>query len=212
MIQSSQAMPHQLSPDQPLREPTPIAPAAVPQLGRFRYQETSHLPVTLTPFIGRRNDIAELSFLLQRGDIRLLTLTGPGGIGKTRLGIAVAELAEPSNDGVWFVALDAITDPDLVLPAIAESLGLLESGHATADALLHASLANRASLLVLDNFEHVLAASSAIGHLLSACRALTIIVTSRTRLGVYGEQEYAVRPLAIPDAAQTLDPRADARV
>src|SRR4051794_13280914 len=160
----------------------------------------AHLPVPLTPLIGRHQERAVLTTLLREGEVRLVTLTGPGGVGKTRLALAVAaDLLEDFPDGVWFVDLSPLTDPALVIPAIAKSLGLHETnGQPVLESLISA-LQHRVLLLLLDNFEHVQAAAGNIGRLLAAAPYLKVLVTSRAVLHLSGEHEYAVPPLALPD-------------
>ena len=130
----------------------------------------------------------------------MITLTGMGGVGKTRLALqAAAELNSAFADGVWFVALASVADPLLVLPTLAQALGVRETGGQSLDERLRQDLSDRQLLLVLDNFEHLLAAAPAVTGLLAGCPNLRVLVTSRAALRVSGEQVYEVPPLAAPD-------------
>src|SRR5919107_3847658 len=160
----------------------------------------SNLPAQPTPLVGRDRELDEVLALLRSPAVRLLTLTGPGGTGKTRLGLqAATELTDEFEDGVFFVALSAVADPTLVAPAITRTLGLTESGNQPAEELLEGYLRDRQVLLVMDNFEQVLESASLLDALLSAAPGLKILATSRTHLGLYGEHEYPVGPLSLPD-------------
>ena len=165
-----------------------------------------NLPVQPTALIGREKEVAAVQHLLCRDDVRLLTLTGPGGIGKTRLGLQVAaDEAFRFADGVYFVNLAPLSDPALVLPTIASTLDLKESaGQALLD-VLRAYLRNKELLLLLDNFEQVLSAAVPVADLLAACLKLKVLVTSRAVLYVRGEQEFAVPSLALPDPKHLPD-------
>jgi predicted ATPase/DNA-binding CsgD family transcriptional regulator len=159
-----------------------------------------HLPAYLTPLIGREQEIVEACTLLRRPEVRLVTLTGPGGIGKTRLAVQVAtELVADFDGGVSFVSLAPISDPELVIPAIAQTLDVKESGTRPLMDLLKAFLQDKYVLLVLDNFEHLLPAAPQLADLLTSCPHLKLLVTSRAALHLQGEHEFLVSPLALPD-------------
>jgi predicted ATPase len=158
------------------------------------------LPVPLTSFLAREREIADVSALVRRDDVRLLTLTGPGGVGKTRLAIAVAsEVVADFADGVAFVGLAPVREPDLVAATIAQALGVGEGGDRSVQTALLAALGRAELLLVLDNFEHLVDAAPLVSELLSACPRLTVLATSRSGLRVSGEREYPVLPLSLPD-------------
>ncbi|HEY6408223.1 MAG TPA: adenylate/guanylate cyclase domain-containing protein, partial [Ktedonobacteraceae bacterium] len=161
---------------------------------------SNNLPIQLTSLIGREREVATVERLLRREDVRLLTLTGPGGTGKTRLGLQVAaELSDLFSDGVYFVNLAPIRDPAFVVPTIAQTLTVRENGVQPLFDLLKAALRDKQILLLLDNFEQVVSAAISQTELLAACPRLKIMVTSRMALHVQAEQEFAVPPLALPD-------------
>jgi predicted ATPase/transcriptional regulator with XRE-family HTH domain len=165
------------------------------------------LPVPLAPLLGRTDEIDALCARLRTEEVRLITVTGPGGVGKTRVALAVAAaMCDEISDGVWFVPLAAIRDPALTAPTIAHAIGLEErSGQAIEDALRQ-RLRNSSGLLVLDNFEQIATAGGIVSGMLTACPHLRILVTSRSALRVYGEHEYPLGPLPVPD------PASDARI
>ena len=165
------------------------------------------LPLPLTPLVGRAAEVAEVVGLLCPPGVRLLTLIGPGGVGKTRLGLqAAADLSASFRDGVSFVGLAPITEPDLVASAIAGTLGARETPVGSSVRNLVASLRERQLLLVLDNFEHLAAAAALVGDLLVACPDLTVLATSRAPLRIYGERTFGVPPLALPDPRRPPPP------
>ncbi|MFN8490683.1 MAG: LuxR C-terminal-related transcriptional regulator [Caldilineaceae bacterium] len=156
------------------------------------------LPNPLTPLVGRRAEVDAVKQLLKQH--RLLTLTGPGGIGKTRLALQAAEeMRGFFPDGVCFVDLSAIHEAGLVTNTIAHVLDVAESLETPLATLIQAALRDKQFLLVLDNFEHLLDAAPLVAELLMACRMVTVLITSREILALYGEQEYAVPPLQLPD-------------
>lgn len=164
---------------------------------------THMLPAQLNTIIGRTQEIATLSTLLRCSDVRLLTLLGPGGVGKTRLGLAIAkEVATHFHDGVFFVSLAALREPQLVLPTIAQVIGVEEVVDSPITERLQDYLFNKQLLLVLDNFEHVLEAGFQVAELLATAPNVKVLVTSREILHLYGEHEFEVQPLALPQLLQ----------
>ncbi len=165
----------------------------------------TNLPMQLTTLVGREAEIAHVSAKIEREGARLVTLTGPGGTGKTRLALAVAaEALDAFPDGVWFVDLAPLTDPALVLPGIASVLGVRETGGQGLLRAVEAFLASKRLLLVLDNFEQVLDAAPHLAELLVACPQLAMLVTSREPLQIRAEQQIPVAPLTLPPAESVL--------
>jgi len=168
------------------------APERIYQLGEGEFPplkslNQSNLPEQPTPFVGREKELAEVLQLVGDQNVRLLTLTGPGGSGKTRLAVqAAAEMVEEHEHGVWWIGLQAVRDPELVVPAIGSALG------AKSEPAEH--IGSRRMLLVLDNLEQVVGAAPALGELLAACPSMKMVTTSREPLRLAAEQEYAVPP------------------
>ncbi len=182
------------------------------ELGLLQYEfnpqeesnlQSGNLPAQLTSFVGRGKEIEKIKQLLKSN--RLVVLTGPGGSGKSRLALQVAaELSGDYSDGAWLVELAALNEPHLVADAIIQALKVQIGGNSAPEVTLRRFLAKKHLLLLLDNFEHLLEASSLVAEILAAAPQLTVLVTSRERLHLYGEQKYPVHPLGLP-ARQELD-------
>ena len=160
----------------------------------------NNLPYQPMPLIGRERELETIQRVILRDGVNLFTITGPGGIGKTRLALqAASELLDDFEDGVFFVSLASITDADLVPATILQTLGFATGENQPAVDLLKSQLQNKQILLVIDNFEQVMPASPLLNELLKAAPGLKILVTSQAVLHVYGEYEFNVPPLAVPD-------------
>src|SRR6266699_6271227 len=159
------------------------------QLDNYRH----NLPAQLTPLIGREQEVTAVDTLLRHPEVRLLTLMGPGGVGKTRLGLQVAaELADQFTDGVVLVRLAPVTDPEQVVPAIIQTLSISERSGQAPLSLLTSALKDKQILLLLDNCEQVIEAAVPLAELLAACLKLKLLVTSQVLLHVQSEHVFAV--------------------
>ncbi len=178
-----------------------------PPLGQLDERDTTHnLSAPLTRFVGREDQVAQLRKQLVEGETRLVTLVGPGGSGKTRLAQHVANgLTERFAQGVWIVYLSAVRDPDLVVQSIMQTLYIQPTPGLPASQSLIGYLRHKRMLLILDNFEQVAQAAPLIGDLLAAAPGLTVLVTSRVVLHLYGESRFKVPPLDIPDPGGAMD-------
>lgn len=169
-------------------------------------RQVGNLPADMTSFVGRRRELAEIRRLLSVS--RLVTLTGVGGVGKTRLALRAAASQHRAHDAVWLVDLTSLKDPALVPQTVAATLGVRDSAAGPVRAVVE-FLTSQRTLLVLDNCEHLIDACAALaGHLLSAVPELRILATSRQSLGIAGEQQLSVAPLTVPDSDEQLTPKA----
>lgn len=176
---------------------TPVLPAVPSPI-----TVANNIPISLTSLVGREREIADIQAMLRGNNIRLLTLTGTGGVGKTRLAQEVAtQLLSDFTDGVFQISLASITDANLVISAIAQILEVHETGGTTLLTSLQEHLREKSLLLLIDNFEQVIDAAPILAELLMAAPRLKLLVTSRERLHVRGEHEFAVSPLVLPDLA-----------
>lgn len=160
---------------------------------------TGSLPMPLSSLVGRVDELALITELITLSELRILTLTGPGGVGKTMLALHAARLAvDAFPDGVWFVPLATVTDPDHVLPAVIKAFGLPDASETSVEGRLQVVLRGKRILLVLDNLEQVVQVSPRLAGLLQSCPGVTALATSRVRLRVSGEREFPVPPLQLP--------------
>ena len=188
-----------------------IVPDLSQQFPPLRSLNNTNLPAEANSLIGRHRELAETKALLEREDVRILTLTGPGGTGKTRLALRLAaHLVEDFKNGVFLVALAPLSDPALVLSTVAQTLGVKEKSGETVAESLRRQLEGKSVLLVLDNFEHVLPAAWGIGQILQSAPQVKVLATSRERLHLVGEYEHPVHPLSEHDAVALFKERAGA--
>ncbi|HZG68629.1 MAG TPA: helix-turn-helix domain-containing protein, partial [Herpetosiphonaceae bacterium] len=168
-------------------------------------RRSRNLPLQLDLFIGREHEIETLTRRLLQRDVRLLTLTGPGGAGKTRLALEIAgRLVEHFADGVYFVDLAAIVEPELVVFAIAQAIGVNEIAGQLLTVGLQQHLLDKQALLVIDNFEQVASAAPLAPRLLAVCPQLKVLATSRVLLRVSGEHAFSIPPLSLPHPGQQM--------
>ena len=184
--------------DEPL--PRQLPAAAAISVAAPAISTSTNLPRALTPLVDREEEVKMVRALLLLEGVHLLTLVGPGGLGKTRVALEVAGgLVDQFRDGVFFVALGAIRDPNLVASAIAQTVSIGEFGGLSLVETLKAALRNKQLLLLLDTFDHLIEAAPLVTELLAACPQLKLLVTSRMVLRVRGENRFAVLPLTVPD-------------
>ncbi len=188
-----------LRPEHIFQLTVPDLPSEFPPLKTLE-RRPHNLPMQPTPLIGREQEVASVCELLRRPEVRLVTLTGPAGVGKTRLGLQVgAELSDQFADGVFAVFLAPVSDPDLVVSALIQTLEVTDLGTQPPLTLLKGALKDKHLLLLLDNFEQVVEAALMVADLLAACPRLKVLVTSRVVLHVRAEREFAVPPLSLPN-------------
>src|SRR5579863_490706 len=169
-------------------------------------QRPHNLPTQPTPFVGREQEMERLYQMLCRPDVRLVTLTGPAGIGKTRLALQVAaELSDVFADGLFLVPLAPVNEPEQTVPTIIQTLGISDLSNQAPLTLLKSALKDKQMLLLLDNFEHVIPAAVHIAELLATCPRLKIIVTSQVVLRLQAEREFTVPPLSLPNLKHLPD-------
>jgi len=158
------------------------------------------LPALLSPLLGREKETATILELLNRADVRLVTITGPGGVGKTSMSLQVGhQSAKSFKDGVFFISLAPINDSTLIIPTIARELGVIESPNRLLLDSLKDFLHKKEILLLLDNFEQIVSAAPLLTELLNACAELRMLITSRESLHLRGEQEFSLAPLELND-------------